>query len=87
MQEQFTYKYYILGDSVPVRVSIDRQGREAGAETPSRETGALVFNHTYLSRLLESPEVEPVDEAEFNRRCEEFYAKKNGSDPRAFVPN
>lgn len=72
MRNRRSHKYYLLGSSVPVRVTLNADGLKIGAEAPDRETGRLVIRNSLLSRLEQSPEVEEIDEDEFNRRCREF---------------
>lgn len=74
-----TYKYYILGDRVPIRVVFNENGLEIGAETPDRDSGQLIIKNTLLSRIAISPEVEEISRDAFDRLCEQFI-KKNGSD-------
>ena len=51
------YKYFLLGESGPVRVIYDERGLKYGAETPDRNGGRLVNRTQLLSRLEQSPEV------------------------------
>jgi len=76
MENGQTYRYFFLGNSVPVRVTLSAKGLKMGAEAPDPETGRLVIKNTLLSRLEQSPEVDEIDKAEFDRLCEEFYIKK-----------
>ena len=45
-----TYEYFLLGESVPVRVAFNEKGLKIGAEVPNREEGELVQDVTYLRR-------------------------------------
>lgn len=75
MKDEFmaqTYKYYLLGDTLPVRVAFNDKGQKMGAEVPDRERGGLAQKATYLSRLERSWEVEEITEEQFNQRCEGF---------------
>lgn len=77
-EETYSFKHYLLGNTVPVRVLIsDSRGLIAGAMVPDKNQGKLVHDGTYLSRLEQSWEVEEITEEEFERLCEEKYAKKN----------
>lgn len=84
MQNQ-TYRYYLLGESVPVKVTFNDRGLKMGAEAPDLETGQLVIKNTLMSRLEESPEVREIDEEEFLRRCKEFPLKKNSYSGPVFM--
>jgi len=42
-----TYQYFLLGDTVPVRVAFNAKGLRMGAEVPNREKGMLVQDATY----------------------------------------
>ncbi len=71
-----TYQYFLLGDTVPVRVAFNANGLKMGAEVPSREKGTLIQDATYLSRLEHSFEVEEITEEQFWQHCERIYARK-----------
>ncbi len=80
MTDKYHYEYFLLGDSVPVKVWIsDQDGLKAGAEIPDAQSRRLKFDHSYLSRLEQSEEVTPIDQDEFDKRCAEIWAKKNAS--------
>lgn len=64
-----SYRYYLLGETLPVRVIFNEAGLKVGAETPDRRTGDLIAQPTLLSRIEQSPEVQEISEAEFQRRC------------------
>jgi hypothetical protein len=75
MAERAIFQYWLLGFELPIRVTLDEFGRKVGAEIPDTKSGRLVFDHTKLSRLEQSHEVEEIDEAEFNRRCRAIFEK------------
>lgn len=78
--DPYRYKYYLLGDSVPVKLFLAADtGLKAGAQIPDGARGQLRFAHDYMSRLEQSPEVTEIDEETFNNKCAELYAKKNGN--------
>ena len=64
-----TFKYYLLGESVPIRVTFNDLGHKIGAEVPDKNTGALLQKTTYLSRLEQSFEVIEMTADDFNRHC------------------
>ena len=45
--KKVTYQYFLLGDSVPVRVAFNDEGMKVGAEVPDRNKGVLV---TYAAK-------------------------------------
>jgi len=63
------YRYYLLGERVPIRVAFNEQGLKCGAEAPNRTTGQLEMRHELMSRVEQSPEVREISKAEFTRRC------------------
>jgi hypothetical protein len=65
-----TYQYFLLGDTVPVRVAFNAKGQRMGAEVPNRDKGTLVQDATYLSRLEHSFEVEEITPEQFRERAE-----------------
>ena len=73
MIEGITYRYFVLGSMVPVRVTLAAFGLKRGTERPDPKTGRLVFDHALLLRLEQSHEVEEIDETEFHRRCREIF--------------
>ena len=69
------YQYFLLGESVPVRVAFNDKGMKMGAEVPNREKGELVQDATYLSRLERSFEVEKITEKQFLAKAETMLGK------------
>ena len=64
------YKYYLLGNTRPVRVTCDESGRRHGAEAPEIFNGGrLAYNHALLGRLFSSSEVEDLTKEEFVELC------------------
>jgi hypothetical protein len=80
-----THEYYLLGDTVPVRVTLGRTGTPIGAEVPDPETGELVIKNTVMSRLDQSWEVEQISKERFEELCGAG-VKKNRPDKRAPRP-
>ncbi|MCP5275778.1 MAG: hypothetical protein H6936_13200 [Burkholderiales bacterium] len=70
-----TYEYFLLGESVPVRVAFNEKGLKIGAEVPNREKGELVQDVTYLRRLAYSMEVEKITEQQFREKAESMLGK------------
>lgn len=68
-----TYRYYLLGNTIPVRVACHETGLKMGAEVPSKEEKALVQDATYLSRLEHSFEVDEITEDQFAARCRSIF--------------
>lgn len=71
-----SYQYFLLGDTVPVRVAFNAKGQRMGAEVPNREKGLLVQDATYLNRLATSFEVEEITQEQF-RACAEAMLGKS----------
>ena len=71
-----SYQYFLLGDTVPVRVAFNVKGQHMGAEVPNREKGMLVQDATYLSRLATSFEVEEITQEQFRVRAEAMLGKR-----------
>ena len=72
------HKYYLLGERVPIRVTLDSRGLKMAAEVPSAQTGLLTIDNRYLSRIDQSPEVEEIEESEFQRRCDNVLQRTVG---------
>lgn len=70
-----TYEYFLLGESVPVRVAFNEKGLKIGAEVPNREKGELIQDATYLSRLAYSMEVEKITEQQFREKAESMLGR------------
>ena len=66
-----TYRYYWLGDAVPVRITFNDIG-PLEAEIPDRDRGELVRAMTYMSRIQHSMEVDEITEDEFNKKVHNF---------------
>lgn len=76
MSQNVSYKYFLLGDTVPVRVTFNERGLKMGAETPDPEVKDLKLNMSMLSRLEQSYEVDEIDHGRFDALCNEIYSKK-----------
>lgn len=72
MPKRQSHRYYLLGNSFPVRVILNADGLKIGAEAPDPENGCLVIRNSLLSRLERSPEVAEIDKDDFERRCRGF---------------
>ena len=70
-----TYQYFLLGESVPVRVAFNDKGMKMGAEVLNREKGELVQDATYLSRLERSFAVEKITEEQFRAKAESMLGR------------
>ncbi len=66
------YEYFLLGDTRPVRIAYSERGFKMGAETPDRETGELKIEHTLMSRIEQSWEVEEIDAETFEKLCRAY---------------
>ncbi|MCA1494965.1 hypothetical protein I6F11_29505 [Ensifer sp. NBAIM29] len=76
LENEYTSKYYLLGNSVPVRVIFPKSsGLKAGAIAPDIGTGELTWRHELLSRLEQSYEVEDINRETFERLCHAFCEK------------
>jgi hypothetical protein len=72
------YKYYLLGNVRPVRVTCNARGRACCTEAPDRaHGGALKIDHELWGRILASPEVETITKAEFVERCRRAVRRAN----------
>lgn len=74
------YKYYRLekGSSridTPIRLVIDKEGNEIGADTIDPDTGSLVRG-AFMKEIYSSPHIEDISEAEFYVLCEKVMQKK-----------
>lgn len=74
-EKSVTYQYFLLGDTVPVRVVFNAKGQRMGAEVPNREKGTLIQDATYLSRLAYSFEVEEITQEQFREHAEAMLGK------------
>lgn len=64
-QEVAYYKYYLLGETVPIRVSFNGAGHMFNAEVPDKTQGTIRSNPTYLTRVCFSDEVAQITEDQF----------------------
>jgi hypothetical protein len=75
--EKFTYKYFILGHTVPVRVKYDALNRYTGAQIPdASEPSGFRWAHNYMTRLEKSEEVDEVDQGVFDEKVKTFLANR-----------
>ena len=70
------YEHYLLGEAVPVRFKVDKQGGHYGAERPGETQGSLRGDPTLLSKLDFKPEeFTEIGEEEFRQRVRDFVPK------------
>jgi len=74
-EDVFTYKYYVIGESKPVRLIYDSEGLRRGAESINIHTGQLEMDHMIFMRILKSWEVEEIDQTRFEELCDELCQK------------
>lgn len=67
------YRYFLLGDTVPIRVGYNENDHAFSAEVPDREKRELAMKVTYLSRVEQSMEVDKIDRQGFERHCKRFW--------------
>lgn len=71
------YKYYLLGDYMPIRATVDPEYKiNVDAVRPSRETGKLEQHQELLHRIRVSDEIEEITAEQFWQHCERIYARK-----------
>ena len=75
-QDEFSYRYFTLGQNNPVRVKLNAEGQEVNAEVPDPETQKLKIQTTMLSRLAVSPDTQEITSDTFNRMCQDVYSQK-----------
>ena len=88
MKELARHEYYLLGTSLPIRVSYDDQNRARVAHGPHPRTGTLVNQTTEIIRAREDGE--PISEKTFwnkMQQAEEALRKLYGIPPRQATPN
>jgi len=73
--EEFTYKYYTIGECNPFRVVYDSNGFKKRAESIDLETGQFKRDNALLMRILTSWEVDEIDQPRFDELCEKFRKK------------
>lgn len=75
MVELKRHEYYLLGVSLPIRVSYDAQDRARVAHGPDSKTGKLVNRTDELRRALEDGEI--IDEPMFWVKMQEAEERLN----------
>lgn len=71
-----TYKYYVIGESNPVRVTFNNHGRKIGAARIDPETGDFKRDNTLMSRIETSPDVAEIDQMRFEELRKSLSQKK-----------
>jgi hypothetical protein len=77
------YKYYLLGNTRPVRVTCDESGAKIFAEAPDSADGGALKITPVLSAILKDEDAEVITKAEFVQLCQRAALKKNPSPPAA----
>lgn len=76
-EDYFDYRYwkrYATDGGIDIPVRVVSRKNEIDADTIEPETGKLVSNRMFLINIRRDELVERIDEAEFNRLCEEHIA-------------
>jgi hypothetical protein len=77
------FKYFLLGEVTPVRVTYYEPGLVMCVEAPDpKNLGTLKINNDLLSRLEKSHEVEDITRSKFVELCAQGSLKKNLSSQR-----
>ncbi|SEN38860.1 hypothetical protein SAMN05216325_11630 [Nitrosomonas marina] len=77
MSTEPKYRYYLLGDYMPIRATVDPEYNiNVDAEYPNRETGKLEQDREFLIRIRESDEIEEITAEDFIQHCQRMYAEK-----------
>jgi hypothetical protein len=63
------YKYYVLGGSIPVRVTCDASGAKIYAEAPDSAGGGVLKIAAVLTAILKDEDVEDITKQEFVELC------------------
>lgn len=80
------FKYYLLNDWQPVRVTMSEIGGQIDAHTPDPITGSLVRNTLLMSKVLRADWVEDIGRDEFEKLCRNIYRKHDGLPPEPDGP-
>jgi hypothetical protein len=73
--EKFTYKYFILGYTVPVRLKYNALNQVTGAQIPdASEPSGFRWGHDYMTRLDRSEQVEEIDRDAFDEAVKTYLA-------------
>jgi hypothetical protein len=84
MGDTSSYKYYVIGTSMPVRLTFNASGLKIGAEAPDVDSGQLKIRMDLLSRIETSPDVEEIDPSAFETLCQGIY-KRSGARRAALI--
>ncbi len=77
MSAEPKYRYYLLGDYMPIRATVDPDHDvNIDAFRPNRETGKLEQHRELLLRIRESDEIEEITEKDFEQHCQRIYAER-----------
>jgi len=74
-EQENRYKYYLLNETTPARVTFNNQGLKIGAEAPDAATRTLVIRTTLLSKIETADDVDEIDRQTFETLCNALYAK------------
>lgn len=66
---RYSYRYYVLGKTNPVRVVFNKACLRIGAEALDLKTGELTVRTSLLSSIDTSPDAEEITRVEFDRLC------------------
>ncbi len=67
------FRYFIVGDSIPVKLALDAQGRSMGTLGPDKETGAFKIEMKYFADVMDGDNANEVDLGHFDKTCETYF--------------
>lgn len=71
-KNKMTYKYYLHGNTTPIRAKFNQQGQIDSAEVPDLNTQDLVNSIKFFGLLHNSMEVDEITEDQFNQEVRAF---------------
>ncbi len=69
------FRYFIVGDKIPIKLALDAQGRHMGTLGPDKETESFKIEMKYFADVTDGDNANEVDLNRFGEVCEEYFKK------------
>jgi len=76
-EQPTSYRYYVIGQSNPVRIALDNDGLTIRVESLNHGTGQLQRSPELLRRIEQSWEVREITRGRFEALCTALMQKKS----------
>lgn len=68
------FRYFIVGEKIPVKLALDAEGRIMGTLGPDEATGSFKVEMKYFADVTDGDNANEVDLNSFDEMCEAYFS-------------